>query len=46
MAEINASKKKEIPIHEVVRQDLIFFQHKRKLKEQKIQAAKEQEAAK
>lgn len=29
---LNASRKKEIPIHELVRQDLVFVMHKRKIK--------------
>jgi hypothetical protein len=30
---LHASNKKEIPIHELVRQDLVFFLHKRKAKD-------------
>lgn len=31
MKKVNAGKKQEIPLHELVRQDLVFLLHKRKI---------------
>jgi hypothetical protein len=36
MKQLNKGKKKEIPIQELVRQDLVFFLHKQKLKTEEL----------
>lgn len=48
MKQINSAQKKQIPIHQLVRQDLVFYFHQRKLKAVEAQGestGKEQQKA-